>query len=187
MSLMDYLKRTFGRRPTLAEQQAYASAHMPPLTGPANLVPQGRVIYTEDWPQQPELHERFVCQLCGADFVSRELLYQHYYPTHLMGGHTIDRMRCTACNRPGESSPYFSAYCEHCGGSGFEPVTGGVRDGRLVITVYEPDIRETDVLTCPRCYGTPGCEICHGSGRVTRRKLHELGFRGFIPPENFSF
>ena len=156
-----------------------------PLTGPTRLIPQEKIVFSQKDPSQSPA-VRYTCQRCGATFVERDNLTIHYFSTHLMGK-TIDRMKCTECNRPGETRPYFMSYCEHCGGSGFEPVGIEETDEGVVVLRYKPNIQESDILTCPRCHGGKECEICHNTGRVTRGKLHELGFRGFIPPENFRF
>lgn len=175
------------RHRTLAKQRACCPKPVPPpLTGPVKPIAQGEIIFVPEQSQHSPAPRRFVCQRCGEKFVGRDGLIQHYFSAHLMGK-TIDRMKCTECNRPGEPRPRFFSYCEHCGGSGYEPVGVDVVDGRVVIKRYRLNIQETDILLCPKCHGDRGCEICHGSGRVSRGKLHELGFRGFIPPENFRF
>lgn len=141
---------------------------------------------------KPSTVSHYPCPYCGTQLTSYGLHDAADYICHLLREHWREEnnprlISCHACciyewwsdelvypfHKP-------NPYCQHCGGTGIEPVMVEIVDGKEIVRQARVILNDDDLLICPECENIESrrlkCELCKKAGALTRREIRELGY-----------
>lgn len=145
-----------------------------------------------DQKSKPSTVSRYRCPLCGMNLTSYGLHDAISYICHLLREHEREigdprSIPCHSCRLydwwSDDMPVSFSRtnpYCQHCGGTGIEPVMVEIVDGKEIVRQARVILNDDDLLICPECENIESrrlkCELCKKAGALTRREIRELGY-----------